>query len=191
MDMFERKFFKVLKEEMTASSALGGSEGLEGGSVGNTDSYAPGDNRIPKSIFGGTLTRSGITKCKKCKKGKKCEACKRKEKKVVSENTGADTNWEDGDVKITLKDILDYSSEPQEKDPRAFEELLINVSRDPNRVDRADLGYPIVVSSKGGKPTKILDGQHRIVKAIKYNQPILVRYLDLDRAPEHFQQMFN
>ena len=106
-------------------------------------------------------------------------------------NTGADTNWEDGDVKITLKDILDYSSEPQEKDPRAFEELLINVSRDPNRVDRADLGYPIVVSSKGGKPTKILDGQHRIVKAIKYNQPILVRYLDLDRAPEHFQQMFN
>jgi hypothetical protein len=78
MDMFERKFFKVLKEEMTASSALGGSEGLEGGSVGNTDSYAPGDNRIPKSIFGGALTRSGITKCKKCKKGKKCVACKKK-----------------------------------------------------------------------------------------------------------------
>lgn len=82
MDMFERKFFKVLKEEMTASSALGGSEGLEGGSVGNTDSYAPGDQRIPTSIFGGVLTRGGKTKCKKCKRGKKCKVCKEKEKKT-------------------------------------------------------------------------------------------------------------
>jgi len=188
---FAKCFFNILEEDMMSVDVVGSSEGLEGGSVGNTDSYAPGDQRVPTSIFGGALTRGGMVKCKKCQKGKKCKACKKKEKEVVSENTGADTNWEDGDVKITLKDILEYSSEPQKKDPRVFERLLINVLRDQDRIDRADLSYPIVVSTKGGEPTKILDGQHRIVKAIKYNQPILVRYLDLDKAPEHFQQMFN
>jgi hypothetical protein len=76
---FRREFFKLLGEDNTAGGALGGSAGLEGGSIGNTDTYAPGDSRIPKSIFGGTLTRAGVTKCKKCKKGKKCVACKKTE----------------------------------------------------------------------------------------------------------------
>ena len=76
---FEHKFLKCL-QEMDTGSVLGGSEGLEGGSVGNTDSYAPGDQRIPTSIFGGAITRSGKIKCKKCKKGKKCVKCKAEEK---------------------------------------------------------------------------------------------------------------
>ena len=77
MDKFEREFFKILKEDITAGDALGGSEGLEGGSVGNTDSYATGDQRVPSSIFGGAITLKGIIKCKKCKRGKKCRACKK------------------------------------------------------------------------------------------------------------------
>ena len=77
MDKFEREFFKILKEDITAGDALGGSEGLEGGSVGNTDSYATGDQRVPSPIFGGAITRKGIIKCKKCKRGKKCRACKK------------------------------------------------------------------------------------------------------------------
>jgi len=190
MNKFKNKFLKCLEEDMTVGNVVGGSEGLEGGSVGNGDTWNTGDQRIPSSIFGGVLTRGGKTKCKKCKKGKKCKACREKEK-VVSENVGADTNWVDGDVEITLKDVLRYASRSQKEDPRTFEKLLINVSRDPNRIDRADLSYPIVVGVKGGKPTKILDGQHRIVKAIKHNQPIHVRYLDLNNTPEHFQQMFN
>lgn len=79
--IFERKFLRCL-EEMDTGSVLGGSEGLEGGSVGNTDSYAPGDNRIPISIFSGVVKRDGITKCKKCKKGKKCKECKTREKEI-------------------------------------------------------------------------------------------------------------
>ena len=112
-------------------------------------------------------------------------------KDFFNEGTGAGTNWVDGDVEITLQDILELSSEPEQVDPSIFEPLLINVSRDPERVDNADLSFPIVVSTRGGKPKKILDGQHRIVKAIKNKQPIQVRYLDLDTAPEHFQQMFS
>ena len=80
MDKFEREFFKVLSEDITAGDALGGSEGLEGGSIGNTDSYATGEQRVPSSIFGGAITRKGIIKCKRCKRGKRCEACKKKNK---------------------------------------------------------------------------------------------------------------
>lgn len=76
---FEKRFFSVLQEDMTVGDVVGGSEGLEGGSVGNTDSYATGDQRIPYSY--GTLTRGGKLKCKKCKKGEKC-VCKKEEEEV-------------------------------------------------------------------------------------------------------------
>jgi hypothetical protein len=82
MSRFERVFNKILQEDMVSVDVVGGSEGLEGGSVGNTDSYAPGDQRLPKSIFGGALTRGGITKCKKCKNGKKCKECEEAEEET-------------------------------------------------------------------------------------------------------------
>lgn len=91
MNKFKNKFLKCLEEDMTVGNVVGGSEGLEGGSVGNGDTWNTGDQRIPSSIFGGVLTRGGKTKCKKCKKGKKCKDCK-KLKGVVSDNKGADTN---------------------------------------------------------------------------------------------------
>ena len=104
---------------------------------------------------------------------------------------GLDTHWQDGDIDITLSDVLKLTSEPVNADPSQFKNLLINVSRDEKRIDNADLIHPIVVTRRGGKATKILDGQHRIVKAIKTNQPISVRYLELDNAPEEYQQMFS
>tara|TARA_B100000212_G_scaffold276153_1_gene215699 strand:+ start:156 stop:503 length:348 start_codon:yes stop_codon:yes gene_type:complete len=110
--------------------------------------------------------------------------------KQFYEAVGADTHWQDGDVNITLSDVLNHSSEAIAANPKKFKHLLIDVSRDPNRIDSADLRYPIIVTIENGKPKKILDGQHRVVKAIKLNQPIQVQYLDLDRAPEQFKQMF-
>ena len=82
MSRFEREFNKVLQEDMMSADVVGGSERLEGGSVGNTDSHATDDQRVYKSIFGGTQTRGGITKCKKCKKDKKCKECEDKEKET-------------------------------------------------------------------------------------------------------------
>lgn len=38
-------------EGMTAGSVLAPSAQATGGNITNTDSYAPGDNRIPKSLF--------------------------------------------------------------------------------------------------------------------------------------------
>ena len=67
---------------------------------------------------------------------------------------------------------------------------MIDVSRDDSRIDAADITFPIIVSTRNGKPFKILDGQHRVVKAMKINEPIQVQYLDLDNAPEEYQTMF-
>lgn len=80
---FEREFFKVLREDMTAGGVVGGSEGgfSPADSITSSDFYATDDSRVPMSIFGGVLTRGGKTKCKKCKKGKKCKECKEREKK--------------------------------------------------------------------------------------------------------------
>jgi len=111
--------------------------------------------------------------------------------KQYFENSGLDTGWQDGDVNITLRDVLSLASDPVNVDPSQFEQLLIDVSRDEDRIDGADLRYPIVVSTRGGKPYKILDGQHRVVKAIKFNQSVQVQYLDLDQAPEEYQHMFS
>lgn len=83
MSKFEYIFKRILSEDMTGASALGGSEGLEGGSVGNEDTYAPGDMRTPKSIFGGVLTRSGSTKKKNKKKKKLKEEDEESEAKTI------------------------------------------------------------------------------------------------------------
>lgn len=125
-------------------------------------------------------------------------------KQFHEENIGADTNWVDGDVEITLQDVLSMASDPISMNPEDLEHLLIDTKRDPGRVKGADLKYPIVVSVQSGKPTKILDGQHRLVKAIQLTKrskkqitkrskkqiSIQVRMLNLDTSPAQVQQMF-
>lgn len=69
-DLFAEAFMKALREDSTATGALGGSTGgfnPEGGSISSSDFYAPGDARIPK---GGRViqTRRGAIKRRKKKK---------------------------------------------------------------------------------------------------------------------------
>tara|TARA_R110000765_G_C18590248_1_gene567651 strand:- start:95 stop:541 length:447 start_codon:yes stop_codon:yes gene_type:complete len=110
---------------------------------------------------------------------------------INEQDTGLDTIWQDGDVKITIKDVLNMTDEPIEIDPNELNHLLIKTKRDPARVQAADLRFPLVVTSKGGQYTKILDGQHRLVKALQNKVGVKVRVLNLDNAPEEFQQMFS
>jgi len=109
--------------------------------------------------------------------------------------TGLDTTWEDNGIKVTLTDINNYLDEQgievEELDPKLFEDIIIDVERDQNRVDSADLNFPIIVSKKNGEFQKVLDGQHRIVKCIKNGiKTIKARVLDLDTAPEEFKKIF-
>jgi hypothetical protein len=83
MSLYKKYFKKVLSEDgpnyvptnpNTAGSggALGNSSNMYtmGSASGTTgrDTYAAGDFRMPKSIFGGVVTRRGLKKRKKKKK---------------------------------------------------------------------------------------------------------------------------
>lgn len=110
------------------------------------------------------------------------------------ENTGKDTFWEvelDGElIRITLGDVLDYLDNGVEIDPNDIKHLLIDVDRDEDRVNSADLDYPVILLSSKGEIKSILDGQHRVEKALKEDDKIKVRILDLDFAPQNFKSVF-
>ena len=75
---YELIFMKILNEDIGVSSALGGTAaGFSGDNITSSDFYAPGDSRIPSSIFGGVLTRRGISK----KKRKRKSRARRRERK--------------------------------------------------------------------------------------------------------------
>jgi hypothetical protein len=69
----EQMVLDVLNEENVA----GGAASAFGSGVQSTatqfsgDNYAPGDARIPKSIFGGIITRRGLIKGRKKRKKKR------------------------------------------------------------------------------------------------------------------------
>jgi len=111
------------------------------------------------------------------------------------EGTGKETFWEaerDGEtIRLTLDDVLDYLDNGFEMDPKEVEHLLINSERDPSRVEASDLKYPVILLSSGGEIKSILDGQHRVVKALQNDEMIRVRILDLDTAPDKFNKIFN
>lgn len=67
----EKVILDVIKEQTTVASALGTPAG--GTSQFSNDTYAPGDARIPYSIYGkgGVMTRGGLIKGKKKRKKKK------------------------------------------------------------------------------------------------------------------------
>jgi hypothetical protein len=96
---------------------------------------------------------------------------------------------------ITLQDLIDYLDKNnvpvEEIDAKSLENILIKTDRDPNRVESADLSFPIIVSKFNGLFKAVLDGQHRVVKSIKNIIPtIKVRVLDLDTVPEEYKKMF-
>ena len=111
----------------------------------------------------------------------------------ISGKTGLNTSWKDGDIKITLQDIIVNAAsyvKSKKINPYELEPLLIQTERDPDRVQAADLQYPIIVTTENGQYKKILDGQHRLEKALHLKVPINVRVINLDEAPEEYQRLF-
>ncbi len=109
---------------------------------------------------------------------------------------GSETYWEleDG-TKITLKDIVNFLDSENipviDIETNKLKDLLIDVGRDPNRVEAANLDFPIIVSEYKGEFKSILDGQHRLVKSIKNGiDKIKCRVLELEKSPEVFKKIF-
>jgi hypothetical protein len=64
------KFDKLVEAMLAGVGGTFGQTSDTGGSIGNQDTYAPGDARIPHSIYGGVVTRNGLRKNKKKKRKK-------------------------------------------------------------------------------------------------------------------------
>ncbi len=112
---------------------------------------------------------------------------------------GVDTTWTDEyngkEITISLQDVNNYldknNVKVEEIDPMLIKNLLINTKRDSQRVEFANLDYPVIITKTNGKYTKILDGQHRVVKCINNNiDRIKSRILDLDTAPDEYKKIF-
>ena len=61
-----------------------------------------------------------------------------------------------------------------------------------DRIERSDLNFPVIVSKDtSGKVNMVLDGHHRLQKAINNGIPsVKVRILDLKSAPQEMQFLF-
>ncbi len=76
-------FKSLVIQFLYETTAIGGVDSVMGSGVMNTatsrsgDNYAPGDARMPKSIYGGVLTRGGMKSVSLFKKKKRKKRKKR------------------------------------------------------------------------------------------------------------------
>ena len=85
------------------------------------------------------------------------------------------TRWldEDGNPIATIQEVLSVlEDQPVVKiDVADIKRLRKNVVIDQHRLDAADTSYPIIIVEKTGGSQYILDGHHRLQKAINEKQP--------------------
>ena len=113
-----------------------------------------------------------------------------------------DTSWENDEDKVTLGEIDDFLGDKT---------VNINVlelskqipplpTRGEERVAAASLDFPIIVVKKDGQFKHVLDGNHRLQKAINSHddpsistvETIKAKILDVsaEETPERFRKMF-
>lgn len=114
---------------------------------------------------------------------------------------GMDTYWQDGDSKVTIKDVikhLDSIKAPiKEVSIKKIKPIIIDQDykgASKERVQKADLQYPLIITVSKGKYKSILDGNHRAFKALANDiDTVKVRELDLDSkdTPQAYKDLFN
>ncbi len=108
-----------------------------------------------------------------------------------------DTSWEDNDGKITIGDIVDYIGDNVRNISvvdlqNKLKSQLDKVTKDEDRIMKADLKYPIILVQKDGEFSYVLDGNHRLAKAIMTGEEYIkakVLYLDDKNTPEEFKRL--
>ena len=116
-----------------------------------------------------------------------------------------DTFWstEDG-VKVTNREIDDYlGSSTIDIDPSEIKkQVLKHRGKDrlpvgpgitsQERVDKANLKFPIITAVKNGQHIYVLDGNHRLQKAVELDKPLKAKVLNLDdpKTPEKYRELF-
>ena len=116
-----------------------------------------------------------------------------------------DTSWKlEGGEEVTIGEISDYlGNETIDVDPikvkdqvlksRGKERLPVGPGiTSQERVDAADLSFPIIAAMKDGKYILVLDGNHRLQKAVDHEKPLKAKILNLDdpEIPEKYRELF-
>jgi hypothetical protein len=114
---------------------------------------------------------------------------------------GMNTFWEDGDSKVTIKEVIKYLDsidEPvKEVSVSKIKPILIKQDyegKNNERVQKANLEYPLIVVVSKGKYKSILDGNHRAFKAISQGEgKVKLRELNLDKknTPQVYKDLFD
>jgi len=172
----------------------------------------------PKALGKKVQTRKGSTGGKKDKKDKKKEKWLTRKNLYLtgSENEEdthpgyEDTTWSDGETTITMQEVEEelakqgFSDEKGgvQVDLKDIEHLDIHTRHKPNktpeqqqatldRAIKANWNYSIIVSKKDGEYVEVLDGNHRLHKAVeKGKDTINVRPLDLSKVPKKWRSVF-
>jgi len=115
-----------------------------------------------------------------------------------------ETSWTslDGETR-TIGDVSDYLgdkttdikvSDITDQIPSLFKDEYLQDPDNRKRIETASLDYPIIIQKSGGEYKSILDGNHRLQKAIEDEEveSIKAKILDLDNpeTPEVFQRVF-
>jgi uncharacterized ParB-like nuclease family protein len=106
-----------------------------------------------------------------------------------------DTSWENNDDKVTIEDVLNYLEDAVvDIDVLELSQQLPSLpTQGAERVAAANLEFPIIVVKSGGQYRYVLDGNHRLQKAINQKaESIKAKILDLDnpKTPDVFKKMF-
>lgn len=114
---------------------------------------------------------------------------------------GMDTYWQDEDKKVTIKDVIKYldsiKAPIKEVSIEKIEPIIIDQDYEGDskeRVQKADLQYPLIITVSKGKYKSILDGNHRAFKSLANNiDNVKVRELDLDfkDTPQIYKNLFD
>ncbi len=117
--------------------------------------------------------------------------------KFIIENYKS-TSWEGNDgFKITIGELEEYLKDVGVVKITTIEISHLSIHKDKsdkktlNKIERSDLKYPIIIAKSCGIYSRILDGNHRLQKAINNSLPyIKAKVLDLDKAPIEYKNMF-
>ena len=107
--------------------------------------------------------------------------------------SGLSTTWKMGDRVISLKDVIRFLDKKRRRVYRVPAHLLyralkrrLRTSR--KRMMRADITVPIIVivDRETRRPVVVLDGNHRLVKAVETGQDIRMRIMYNDEYDKMF-----
>jgi hypothetical protein len=115
-------------------------------------------------------------------------------------DTWAETAWidtKDGkEIKVTIGQILDFTKNipTTEVDTESLRSIALHNNKTDKetltKIQKANLDYPILIIKKKDGVYKIIDGHHRLQKALNNKIPkIKAKVIDINTMPEDWQRL--